>query len=110
MRGEARNSSFEWQETHEEQSQVLTHGPGDQDEQGNHSCGNLNRRTDRNSDRNLHLSRAGLAHRSTGESFTYPLQAIQTEVTCSAAFPTKGKRIRPMNLDVSLCWKAELRY
>ena len=33
---------------------------------------------------------------------TTPLQAIHTEVTCSAAFPTKGKRIRPMNLDVSL--------
>ena len=56
MRGEARYSSFEWQETHEEQSQVLTHWPGDQDEQGDHSSGDLDRGADSNSNGYLHLA------------------------------------------------------
>jgi len=56
MRGEARNSSFEWQETHEEQSQVLTHWPGDQDEQGDHSSGDLDRGSHGHADRNFHLA------------------------------------------------------
>jgi hypothetical protein len=34
------------QKTYEEQSQVFAHWPGNQDEQGDHSCGDLNGASD----------------------------------------------------------------
>jgi len=57
MREGARKLDFEWRKTHKEQSQVLTHWPGDQDEQGDHSSGNLDGGSYCDSDRYLHLSK-----------------------------------------------------
>jgi len=82
----------------------LTNDPSDDDEGRNDTDSNLNRGSDGYSNSDFHFAYSRVESQLLFRAFEefgggeegIPFAAIHTEVTCSAALPTMGSKIRPM--------------